>query len=335
MRRDLRTSATGAAGAAGVPAAYHEARLAYRQGRIADALLALDDLLEAPELLADPARRDAALLRAWCLIERKDPDAARAWLRTARDARLVPSGDVTARVIDLNARLYAEDHEAIAAEAEELLTTCVDPADLDHAELRLILGASLRWQGRLEDALGHVEFACSAFTVLDEPGRCAVAANFLGWTCLSLGRLTEARRWFEKSLGINTRLEAPARMAQNYQNLAIVCYKQGDYAAVGIPMMPNVAGVASTKRQILAYSVILVASTLAPQALGFAGTLYTAVALVTGASFILLAWRLFRTTSDAEMRRAGRRLFTYSLSYLFVIFLALLTDHWLTVWGAL
>ncbi|MCB1184372.1 sigma 54-interacting transcriptional regulator [bacterium] len=230
MRRDLRTPATGAAGAAGVPAAYHEARLAYRQGRIADALLALDDLLEAPELLADPARRDAALLRAWCLIERKDPDAARAWLRTAREARLVPSGDVTARVIDLNARLYAEDHEAIAAEAEELLTTCVDPADLDHAELRLILGASLRWQGRLEDALGHVEFACSAFTVLDEPGRCAVAANFLGWTCLSLGRLTEARRWFEKSLGINTRLEAPARMAQNYQNLAIVCYKQGDYA---------------------------------------------------------------------------------------------------------
>jgi tetratricopeptide (TPR) repeat protein len=92
-----------------------------------------------------------------------------------------------------------------------------------------LLGASLRWQGKIEDAVGHVEFACAAFTVLGEPGRTAVAANFLGWTYLSLGRLDEARRWFEKSLDIHCRLNASLRMAQNYQNLAIVCYKQGDY----------------------------------------------------------------------------------------------------------
>ncbi len=43
--------------------------------------------------------------------------------------------------------------------------------------------------------------------------------------------------------------------------------------------------------------------------------------------FIWLAWRLFRTRDDTSMRRAGRALFTYSLSYLFVIFLAFMTDH--------
>ena len=40
---------------------------------------------------------------------------------------------------------------------------------------RLLLGAALRWQGKLREAVGHVEFACSAFTVLDEPVRGAVA----------------------------------------------------------------------------------------------------------------------------------------------------------------
>ena len=59
--------------------------------------------------------------------------------------------------------------------------------------------------------------------------RGAVATNFLGWTYLSQGRLDEARRWFEKSLAINSQLGVRPRLAQNYQNLAIVCYKQGDY----------------------------------------------------------------------------------------------------------
>ena len=59
---------------------------------------------------------------------------------------------------------------------------------------------------------------------------------------------------------------------------ALALYKQGDYAAAGIPMLPNVAGEAATKTQILLYSVVLVASTLVPQAIGMAGWLYTAVA---------------------------------------------------------
>jgi heme o synthase len=114
---------------------------------------------------------------------------------------------------------------------------------------------------------------------------------------------------------------------------ALALYKQGDYGAAGIPMLPNVAGEQATKLQILLYSLILVASTFAWVYVGFAGPIYTAVAALTGVSFIWLAWKLFRTRDDKAMRKSGRTLFTYSLSYLFVIFLALVVDHvGLTLW---
>ena len=238
MHRNPRDLPTTAAVARPLSPAYHEARHSFRRGRVEEALASLVALLPGDGTTGDGAAndqpdagqwREPVLLKAWCLIEQKQPTAAREWIATARNRGWLAADDPTGCVIELNARLYGEEYAAIEAEALRLLTVCPDPADVTHAELRLVLGAALRWQGRLEEAMGHVEFACSAFTVLDEPGRCAVAANFLGWTSLSLGRLNEARRWFEKSLGINTRLEAELRMAQNYQNLAIVCYKQGDY----------------------------------------------------------------------------------------------------------
>ena len=114
---------------------------------------------------------------------------------------------------------------------------------------------------------------------------------------------------------------------------ALALYKQGDYGAAGIPMLPNVAGEAATKLQILLYSVVLVVSALAPIWLGFSGTIYAVVAVVTGLSFVYLAWRLFRTRDAQSMRRAARSLFTYSLGYLFIVFLALLTDRFGTMVG--
>ena len=108
---------------------------------------------------------------------------------------------------------------------------------------------------------------------------------------------------------------------------ALALYKQGDYGAAGIPMLPNVAGEPATKRQILIYSVILVATTFVPSFIGMSGWLYSAVAVLTGASFLYLAWRLYRTRDNLGMKKVARSLFTYSLSYLFVIFLALSVDH--------
>jgi len=108
---------------------------------------------------------------------------------------------------------------------------------------------------------------------------------------------------------------------------ALALYKQGDYAAAGIPMLPNVAGERATKVQILLYSLVLVAVSLVPPFIGFAGGIYAVAAVVTGLYFVFLAWRLFRTREDVAMRKAARSLFAYSLSYLFIIFLAFVTDH--------
>ena len=214
---------------AGQPApatALAAARRLYRFGRHEEALAAL-----APALLPDTTaadRRRALLLRGWCLVELKRHDELRAWLERAHLDGFA-ADEPALRALALNVALFDGRHDEVAVEAAALLEVATAAADPLHAELRLLLGAALRWQGRLQEAVGHVEFACSAFTVLDEPVRGAVAANFLGWTFLSQGRLDESRRWFEKSLAINSQLGSRPRLAQNYQNLAIVCYKQGDY----------------------------------------------------------------------------------------------------------
>ncbi|MEO5804932.1 MAG: heme o synthase [Devosia sp.] len=115
---------------------------------------------------------------------------------------------------------------------------------------------------------------------------------------------------------------------------ALALYKQSDYGAAGVPMMPNVAGEESTKLQILVYSALLAASTLLPSFLGMAGWLYTAVAVVTGVSFTFLAWRLYRAPDGVPMRKMARNLFAYSLSYLFIVFFALLADNLLMRFGS-
>ena len=108
---------------------------------------------------------------------------------------------------------------------------------------------------------------------------------------------------------------------------ALALYKQGDYGAAGIPMLPNVAGEQATKLQILLYSVVLVATTFVPNIIHMSGWLYGVVAALTGTSFLYFAWKLYRAPDQLSMKKVARSLFTYSLSYLAVIFFALLTDH--------
>lgn len=178
----------------------------------------------APGLL-----RDAALLRAWCLIETKEHRQCRRWLDTAHLQGYLERRDRGAAILEMNILLFEEKYSQVQDRAEEWLAASSGKPGLEQAELRLLLGAALRWQGQTAEALPHVEYACQAFGFLQEPGREAVAANFLGWTYLTRGNLDDSRRWFEKSLQINSGLGSSLRLAQNYQNLAIVCYKQGHY----------------------------------------------------------------------------------------------------------
>jgi protoheme IX farnesyltransferase len=78
--------------------------------------------------------------------------------------------------------------------------------------------------------------------------------------------------------------------------------------------------------------VLLVASTLLPQWTGLAGPVYTAIAAATGFWFMVLAVRLYRA-DGIPMKKLGRKLFTYSSAYLFVIFLAFILDHALKLGG--
>ncbi|TIX37646.1 MAG: protoheme IX farnesyltransferase, partial [Mesorhizobium sp.] len=105
---------------------------------------------------------------------------------------------------------------------------------------------------------------------------------------------------------------------------ALALFKVGDYAAAGIPMMPNVAGEASTRRQIFAYALILAPIGVLPWPFGFASGFYGAVAATLGVGFIWHAWKVL-VAPDKEMRPA-KALFAFSIAYLFAIFATLLAD---------
>jgi heme o synthase len=102
---------------------------------------------------------------------------------------------------------------------------------------------------------------------------------------------------------------------------ALSLNRSDEYARAGVPMLPVIAGRAATTRQILIYSVLLVPISLLPWALGFAGAIYAATAVVNGAILVALTFRLHRR-GDADKRDASR-LFVFSIFYLFVLFAAL------------
>lgn len=106
---------------------------------------------------------------------------------------------------------------------------------------------------------------------------------------------------------------------------ALALYKKGDYEAANIPMLPNVAGERVTQIHITIYSGLLAITGMLPLAFGFAGIAYGVVAALLGLSMIALSARLF-VTDQVVMRQRARKLFTFSLSYLFIIFLTLLVE---------
>ena len=105
---------------------------------------------------------------------------------------------------------------------------------------------------------------------------------------------------------------------------ALSLYRCGDYAKVGVPMLPVIAGDRETRRQILIYSLALVPVTFSPWALGIGGPLYGAGAAILGILFVLLAWQVWR---DPGGERAAKRLFAFSILYLFLLFALLLVER--------
>ena len=107
---------------------------------------------------------------------------------------------------------------------------------------------------------------------------------------------------------------------------------RGDYAAAGVPMLPVVRGIAETGRQIVLYTVLLVALTLVFAVVAQMGTVYVAAASVLGAIFLWRAFVLWRQGSAAEASTTQAiRLYRYSISYLTLLFAAVVVDTLVTL----
>jgi len=104
---------------------------------------------------------------------------------------------------------------------------------------------------------------------------------------------------------------------------ALSLSRTDEYAAAGVPMLPVVSGLYETKRQILLYTLVLWPVTVAPWLLGVAGDLYAAGTLLLNAIFTVTAVQVCRDDGD----RSARRMFAFSLLYLFLIFSMLLMDR--------
>jgi|TARA_R110000744_G_scaffold380560_2_gene502419 protoheme IX farnesyltransferase len=104
---------------------------------------------------------------------------------------------------------------------------------------------------------------------------------------------------------------------------ALALYRRGDYADAGVPMLPVVAGVRETKKQMFIYTLLLFPCAVAPYWLGVAGPLYGMAAAVLGGLFILSAIAVWRDDSD----KSAKRMFGYSIFYLFALFGAMILDR--------
>jgi len=112
---------------------------------------------------------------------------------------------------------------------------------------------------------------------------------------------------------------------------ALSLFVRSDYAAAGIPMLPVVAGTANTRRQIFLYSLPMAAAALAPWLLGLAGPAYGASAAVLSFVFVALAARVLANRAKEPAQMAPeKKLFAYSVFYLFALFAVLVADRWLT-----
>jgi len=110
---------------------------------------------------------------------------------------------------------------------------------------------------------------------------------------------------------------------------ALALFVRMDYANAGIPMLPVVAGEAVTRRQILGYTSIMGVAALAPVVLQLTGFIYGATALVATAVFAAMAVQVaLRRESDPAHMGPEKRLFKYSVLYLFLLFGAVVVDHW-------
>ena len=107
---------------------------------------------------------------------------------------------------------------------------------------------------------------------------------------------------------------------------ALSLYKAGDYKKAKIPMLPVIAGTQKTKLNILIYSLMMTPIVIAPYFFNLGGLVYLSISLIMTSYYVLLCYKLFRENRSKESNIIARKIFVYSIFYLFVIFFLLLIE---------
>ena len=108
---------------------------------------------------------------------------------------------------------------------------------------------------------------------------------------------------------------------------ALSLYKSEDYKKAKIPMLPIIAGTQKTKLNILIYAVLMMPIIIAPYFLNFGSLIYLSTSLAMTLYYIYLCYSLYRENNSKASNIIARKIFIYSILYLFVIFLVLLIDN--------
>jgi protoheme IX farnesyltransferase len=106
---------------------------------------------------------------------------------------------------------------------------------------------------------------------------------------------------------------------------ALAIYRKDDYAKQSIPMLPVTHGVAFTKLQIVLYTIILFLVSLFPYIVLMSGTIYLTSAIILSSLFLFYSIRLYLSDDD----KYAMQTFWYSIYYIFLIFIALIVDHFI------
>ena len=108
---------------------------------------------------------------------------------------------------------------------------------------------------------------------------------------------------------------------------ALSLYKSNDYKKAKIPMLPVIAGTKITKVNILVYSFLMLPVVIAPYAFNFAGIFYLSTVLAMTLYYNYLCFELFKAKVIKTSNKIARKVFIYSIFYLFFIYLILLIDN--------
>ena len=112
---------------------------------------------------------------------------------------------------------------------------------------------------------------------------------------------------------------------------ALALVKSEEFAKAGIPMLPNVAGADRTRRDILAYTVLLAPVGMLPYFLGFATVAYGVLSFVLGGAMLVLAWRCYKIRTGEAADKVAITLFSFSIVYLFFLFAEIIGERTLMI----